>query len=106
MPKYLWTASYNAEGSKGLLKEGGSGRREAVDKLIASGGGTLEGMYFAFGEDDVYIIADFQDNVAAAAVALKVAAAGAVTLKTTVLLTPEEIDDAAKIQVDYRPPGK
>ncbi len=49
MPKYLFQASYTAEGAKGLLKEGGTKRRAAVEQLIKSVGGTLEAFYFALG---------------------------------------------------------
>ena len=37
--------------------------------------------------------------------ALSVNAAGGATVRTVVLLTPEEVDAAAKRSVDYRPPG-
>ena len=67
MPKYLFSGSYTTEGIKGLLKEGGSARRDAVKKLIESLGGTIESLYFAFGGDDFFIIADVPDNVKAAA---------------------------------------
>ena len=106
MPKYLAQANYVGEGIKGLLKEGGSGRREAVEKLAASMGGTVEAMYYAFGETDVFIIADMPDNASMAAVSLMAAASGAVTVKTTVLMTTEEVDEAAKKTPVYRPPGK
>lgn len=105
MAKYLVQASYTAEGVKGLLKEGGSGRRAAVEKLAGGLGGSVESMYWAFGEDDVYVTVDLPDNVSAAAVSLAVSAAGAVRAKTAVLLTAEDIDAAAKKTVDYRPPG-
>jgi uncharacterized protein with GYD domain len=104
--KYLWQASYTADGVKGVLKEGGSGRRDAIEKVVADLGGTLEEFYFAFGEDDVYVIADLPDNTAAAAVALAVGASGAVRIKTVVLLAPDEVDRAAHTTVGYRPPGK
>ena len=106
MPKYLWQANYVGEGLKGLLKEGGSSRRAVVEKIVNSMGGKLEAFYYAFGETDLYGIADMPDNVSTAAFALTIAASGAVTLKTTVLLTPEEIDSAAKKTPSYRPPGK
>ena len=106
MPKYLWEANYVGEGLKGLLKEGGSSRRAVVEKIVNSMGGKLEAFYYAFGETDLYGIADMPDNVSTAAFALTIAASGAVTLKTTVLLTPEEIDSAAKKTPSYRPPGK
>jgi uncharacterized protein with GYD domain len=88
-----------------LLKDGGSGRREAVQKLIASVGGRLESMYFAFGGTDVYVVADMPDNAAAAAVALAVAQTGKASANTVVLMTPEEMDAATKKSVTFRPPG-
>ena len=106
MAKYLWQANYVGEGLKGLLKEGGSGRRAIVEKAIDSMGGRLEAFYYAFGKTDVYAIVDLPDNVSAAAFALTAAASGAVTLRTTVLMSPEEIDKAVKKTPSYRPPGK
>ena len=106
MPKYLFSGSYIGEGIKGLLKDGGSGRMEAVDKLITSLGGKIESVHFAFGADDFFIIAEAPDNIRAVAAALIAAASGAVDVKTTVLLTPEEVDEVSKISGDYRPPGQ
>ena len=106
MAKYLITASYTAEGVKGLLKGGGTARADAVTKTIAGLGGTLESFHFAFGADDAIVIVDLPDNVSAAAVGLAVAATGLTTARTTVLLTPDEIDRAAQLQVNYTPPGK
>lgn len=106
MAKYLWLASYTADGIKGVLKEGGSGRRDAIEKVVADLGGTLEAFFFAFGEDDVYVIAELPDNTTAAAVSLVVGASGAVRIKTAVLLTPEEVDRAVHTTVGYRAPGK
>ena len=105
MPKYLIEASYTQEGVKGVQSAGGSSRREAVDALAKGLGGSLESFYFAFGDSDAYVVVDLPDNQAASAVALAVNATGAVTIKTTVLLTPEDVDAAAKQAVDYRPPG-
>ena len=105
MAKYLIQANYTGEGIKGLLKEGGSSRRDAVDKALASVGGKVESFYFAFGDTDAIVIIDVPDNVTAAAVALTVGASGAVTLKTTVLMTPEEVDQATKKSPAYRAPG-
>jgi len=106
MPKYLVQANYVGEGLKGLLKEGGSSRRTAIEKLFESVGGRVETIYYAFGDTDVFIIADLPDNVTAAALSLIVNAAGAATAKVTVLLTVEEIDAATKKTPTYRPPGK
>jgi uncharacterized protein with GYD domain len=105
MPKYLFIANYTAEGAKGVLKEGGSSRRQAVASAIASGGGSLESFYFGFGADDSYTLADFPDNASAAAAALTVSATGTSSVRTIVLLTPEEIDQASQRKVDFRPPG-
>jgi uncharacterized protein with GYD domain len=106
MPKYLFEASYTAEGARGLLKEGGSKRRTAVESSLKAVGGKVDAFYYAMGEYDVYLIADVPDHVSAAAVSMAINATGAVRLKTTVLLTTEEIDAAAKKSIDYRAPGK
>ncbi len=106
MPKYLIQANYVGEGVKGLLKDGGTSRRAAVDKLFQSQGGKVEALYYAFGETDCYVIGDLPDNATMSAVALTIAASGVVTVKTTVLMTPEEIDQAVKKTPNYRPPGK
>ena len=136
MAKYLGQISYTVEGVKGLLKEGGSKRLEAVeqltkelsatptstsvhppalmsfcsmealDHLVKGVGGTLEAFYYAFGDYDLIVIMDLPDNASAAALSLAVSAGGASKVKTTVLLTPEEIDLATKKSVHYRPPGQ
>ena len=105
MPKYLWQASYTTEGAKGIRKSGGTARRAAVKELIEKAGGKLEAFYFAFGKADAIVIAELPDQATAVGVSLAVNATGAVGLKTTVLVTPEELDTAAKKSVDYRPPG-
>ncbi|HEY7632052.1 MAG TPA: GYD domain-containing protein [Thermoleophilaceae bacterium] len=105
MPKYLIEASYTLDGVKGVQSAGGSSRRDAVAKVAESVGGQMESFYFAFGDHDVYTVIDLPDNEAAAAVAITVNAAGGASVKTTVLLTPEEVDAAANRSVDYRPPG-
>lgn len=104
MPKFLFHGSYTEDGLKGFLKEGGSKRQEATKQLVESVGGTLEAYYFAFGDSDFYLIAEAPDNVSAAAGSLVANATGAVKVKTVVLLTPEEIDQVAKMTVEYRPP--
>ncbi|MGH7728570.1 MAG: GYD domain-containing protein [Vulcanimicrobiaceae bacterium] len=106
MPKYLLRVSYTADGAKGLLKDGGSGRRKAVEDVLAKANGKLEAFYFAFGNDDAFLIIDLPDNVTAAAISLTVAASGGLKSSSTVLLTPEEMDQAAKKHVEYRPPGR
>jgi uncharacterized protein with GYD domain len=105
MPKYLLKASYTAEGAKGVAKEGGASRRDTIAKLAENAGGALESFYFAFGETDAYVICDMPDNATAAAVVLAVNSSGAANATTVVLMTPEEMDEATKREVDYRPPG-
>jgi len=105
MPKYLIQASYTAEGVRGLMKDGGSLRRAAAEAALKGVGGRLEAFYFAFGETDVFAVADVPDNASAAAVSLAVSASGAVQVKMTVLMTPEEMDQATKKMINYRPPG-
>ena len=105
MAKYMFIASFTAEGAKGLLAEGGTRRRETIGSMFASLGGTLESFNFAFGSDDVIIIGELPGNAAAAAAALTTSASGAVQTRTIVLLSPEEVDDAAKLSPAYRAPG-
>lgn len=108
MAKYLIEAAYSHEGLKGLIKDGGSGRRAAVEAAAKALGGRIESMYYGFGTSDVYVVADVPDNVSAATLALAVGATGALShYKTTVLLTTDEVDQAAKkvAGVSYRPPG-
>jgi uncharacterized protein with GYD domain len=100
------TGTYVGEGVKGLLREGGSSRRAAVQKAVEGLGGKLEVFYYAFGDFDVFGIAEMPDNVTAAAFSLMVNSTGTVNVKTTVLLTPEEVDQVAKKVVDYRAPGQ
>ncbi len=106
MPKYLLQVSYTADGARGLLKEGGSKRRQSAEQAIKSAGGSIEAFYFAFGDTDAIVILDAPDHASVAAAALAINASAAVRCKTTVLLTPEEIDVAAKKSVAYRAPGQ
>jgi uncharacterized protein with GYD domain len=106
VPKYLIEVSYAAEGVKGLLKDGGSKRRRVAEQALKSAGATMEAFYFAFGDRDAYVIVDAPDHIAVSAAALAINASGAVHSKTVVLLTPEEIDQAAKKRVTYKAPGK
>ena len=106
MPKYLLQANYVGDGVKGLLKDGGSKRRAVVEKFFKSQGGSIEAYYYAFGDTDLYIIGEFPNHAAVTAWALTVAATGTISVKTTVLLTPEEVDAAAKLKATYSAPGK
>lgn len=105
MPKYLFEVDYTVSGTKGLLQDGGSKRKAVVEKAIKKLGGKLECFYFTFGIRDAVVIVDLPDNVTAAGVSLAISATGSVAFKTTVLLTPKEIDEAVGKSVPYTPPG-
>jgi uncharacterized protein with GYD domain len=105
MPKFLITGSYTAEGARGLMKEGGSGRRAAVQKALDGVGGKLEAFYFAFGKDDTYVIVDVPDTASVIAVSLAVNASGVVRVNTTPLISPDDLDAASKKSIAFRAPG-
>ena len=105
MPRYMFIANYSSGGAKGVLDKGGTARRTAIEKSVADLGGRLETFDFAFGGDDVYTIAELSDNMAAASLALTVNADGRASVRTVVLLTPEEVDAAAHRSVVYSGPG-
>jgi uncharacterized protein with GYD domain len=105
MAKYLFEVSYTAEGAKGLLKEGGSQRRVAVEKMLGALGVKIEAFYYALGAYDAYLIVEAPDNVTVAGISIAVSAAGGATIKTTALMTTLEIDAACKQTFDYRSPG-
>jgi len=105
MPKYLIRANYVGDGVEGLLSEGGSSRRAAAIAAVESAGGSLESFYYAFGETDAYAICDLPDNASAAAVSLMANASDTISATMTPLMTPEELDEAAKKNLSFRPPG-
>lgn len=105
MAKYLIEAAYTAEGLRGLSKDKASGRKAAIEATLANMGGKLEGMYFAFGENDVYVLCDFPSNLSAAALGIMASSSGMVRTKITPLLTVEETDEVLTKKVSYRPPG-
>lgn len=106
MPMYVSLAKYNADGVRGLMKDGGTGRRAAVERAVKGLGGTLVGFYFAFGEWDAYVISEAPDNVSVAALSLAVGSTGSVSVTTQVLLTAEEMDQAVAKTVGYKGPGQ
>lgn len=105
MAKYLITGSYTVDGTRGLLAEGGSARKAAVEKALQGLGGTLENFYFAYGDTDVVVIADIPDAASAVAMSLAVNASGAVNVRATPLLTVADLDAACKKTVAYRAAG-
>ena len=105
MPLYLWQVSYSPDGTKGLIKDGGTKRRDFVKQMVERLGGKVHAFYFALGDADVVGISEFPDQATAMALSLAVNGSGAAQLRTTLLITPEEVDAAAKKQVGYRAPG-
>jgi uncharacterized protein with GYD domain len=105
MPKFLFQASYTAEGAQGLLKDGGSKRRAQVEETIKKLGGKMETFYYVFGDPDAFVIVDLPDAVSASAVSLAINKTGIVRCRTSVLITPEEMDQATKKTVSYKAPG-
>ncbi|HEU4997598.1 MAG TPA: GYD domain-containing protein [Lapillicoccus sp.] len=105
MPKYLISANYTAEGMAGVRAAGAKSRVDAVATMLEAMGGRLESFHFAFGETDVFVIAEVPDDEAAAAVSIAINGSGAVSTSTTKLLTVDQVDEALRRSVDYHPPG-
>jgi uncharacterized protein with GYD domain len=106
LAKYLIQARYTSEGIQGLFKDSASGRRADVQAAVGALGGRIEAFYYAFGDDDVVAILDLPDNTKAAALGLSISGSGAVRVRTTPLLTVEDVDQALEIRMKYRAPGK
>jgi uncharacterized protein with GYD domain len=106
MAKYLICGSYTEDGLKGLLKEGGTKRKEAARQAVESLGGKLETYYFAYGDNDFYFVVDQPETANVISGMLLANASGTVRLKTIPLITPEEVDEAVKKTMDWRPPGQ
>lgn len=105
MPKYLISANYTKTGMEGVRSAGAKSRIDAVATMVEAMGGALESFYFAFGDTDVFVTVELPDDEAAAAAAVTINSSGAVSCRTTKLLTVEQIDEALRRTVDYRPPG-
>ena len=105
MPKYLLQAEYTAQGFQGLLKEGGSSRRQVFEGIAQEQGGSLESFYYGLGGSDLYMIFDLPDAATAAAISISIGAGSALSISTVQLISPEEIDEACGKTVSYRPPG-
>jgi uncharacterized protein with GYD domain len=105
MAKYMLRINYTADGAKGVLKDGGSKRRTVAQSAAESVGGRIESFYFAFGDIDAFVTADLPDAASATALALAVSASGGAGVQTSVLMTPEEVDVAARKSPLYSAPG-
>jgi len=106
MSKYLIKANYNSDGAAGLAAKGGSARRDAVGKMVAEAGGSIDCFYYAWGETDAYLVVEMPSDEAMLGIALSVNKSGATTITTTPLMTPEQVDAAASSAPGYTPPGK
>ena len=95
MPKYLSTGTLTNDGVKSLLEYGGSKRRKIIEELLTTVGARLDAYYYTFGKTDTVLIIDAPDNVTMTKLSLMFNANGIVEAKTTVLITPEEVDKAA-----------
>ena len=105
MARFLFKVCYTKDGMQGVVKEGAAGRRATIVKLAAEMGGSVASFDFAFGDTDVFVICEMPDQITAAAVATAVAASGAASIETVVLLSAEELDQAIAKNAPYRAPG-
>ena len=106
MAKYLFRARYTTKGIQGLVTDSASGRRADVQAAVKALGGNVEAFYYAMGNDDVVMIVDLPDSIKAAALVLTTSGSGAVRVRTTPLLTVEDVDQALEIKTQYRAPGQ
>lgn len=106
MPKYLFQATYSADGVKGLEKDKAAGRKEALSKAVEYLGGKLEAFYLSFGESDWVLLADMPDNTSATAFSLAVSGSGLLRTTTTPLITAEETDKAFSLKAKFQAPGQ
>jgi len=107
VPLYLVKFSLTPEAWANLIKQP-EDRREVVGRLLEAVGGKLHGFWYAFGDQDGYVLGEAPDNTAMASALVTVAGSGAFrSLSTTVLVTVEEALDALRRAqgIAYRPPG-
>ncbi|SCL59696.1 GYD domain-containing protein [Micromonospora chersina] len=105
MPAFLLRSIYTVDGISGLTRDGGSKRAEVVRKMVEEAGGRMLSMHFAFADDDTYVLCDLPDHRTAAALAMRIGAAGGLRSRVTPLLTPAEVDEATRTPTDYSAPG-
>jgi uncharacterized protein with GYD domain len=106
MSKYLFKGRYTPEGLAGVMKDGGTARRTVVEKAASDLGGSVESLYFAFGDDDVFVVVDLPDNAAAAKLSMVVGSAGRTHTTVVPLLTVDDVDKISSgTKPSYTPPG-
>jgi uncharacterized protein with GYD domain len=108
MPQYLYQLAYTPESLAAQIKDP-QDRLELVGKqLVDAVGAHIVGGGYSFGEYDISIIVDAADDVTMAAVALAIAAGGAVkAAKTTSLLSGPQwvaaLKKAPAVSAKYQP---
>lgn len=105
MPKFLIKANYTAEGMKGLQKDKASGREKSIAAACKALGGKLDHLYYALGDDDVFVIVDLPSHVHVASLGVAVGTSGMASTRSVPLLTVGEMDKALGEGTKYRPPG-
>jgi uncharacterized protein with GYD domain len=106
--RQLWTAEYSAAGAAGAMKDGGTGRKAAIEQLVASVGGTLEACYFAAINNGigVVLIVEVPSDAASNAIVTTIMASGAVLGASTITIsTADEFDAALALSPAYSAPG-
>ncbi|MFE9653264.1 MULTISPECIES: GYD domain-containing protein [unclassified Micromonospora] len=106
MPKFLLQSTFTADGIKGLVHDGGTGRAEVARNTIEAMGGKVDSIHFSFGKYDTYAVCELPDHKTAAALAVAIRAAGGLDTRVTSLLTPDEVDEAVRVQPTYQAPGQ
>ena len=107
MPRYLYQAAYTSQSLAAQIKNPAD-RLQVVADQIRSTGVTLVAGAYTFGDYDIAIVMEAPDDVAMAAVAVAIAAGGAIkSAHTTRLLSGDEYVAALKKagSVGYRPAG-
>jgi uncharacterized protein with GYD domain len=106
MPIYITQGRYTRDAIKGMIVRP-EDRADAVSRLLAKAGGRLIGYYVTFGEYDFLVIAEFPNDVQAAAVLLAAASGKGVSdLRTTVAMTAVEAKGAFAAAGDLAPSFK
>ena len=96
MAKYALFFSYTPEAWAGMIKNPGD-RSAAARQVAEAVGGTLESLYWMFGEYDGFAIVDGPDAIAAGAVSIAVASTGAFSKAVTTQLFDAD-DQAALVE--------
>jgi uncharacterized protein with GYD domain len=93
MPKYVSFFTYSSETWGRMIGAPGD-RTAALRQVLDSVGGSLDAMYWMFGDYDGMVIFDVPDSVSAAAVSIAAGSSGAFKhLETHELFTQEQLGE-------------